>query len=85
MEAHHRKLRSQGGGHGLTNLLALCPTCHAWCHEHPTGARLSGWIVPSVADPAFRGVLLHDGRTVRLTTDGGYDVCWPAETEEETA
>lgn len=82
MEAHHRKLRSQGGGHDLTNLLALCPACHRWCHDHPSVARFSGWIVPRVSDPAARGVQLHDGRTVRLLEDGRYDVIW---NEEETA
>jgi len=74
MEAHHRLLRSQGGKHGLENLAGLCPECHRWCHAHPTLARAAGWIVPSGGDPATRAVLLWDGRTVRLTEDGGYDV-----------
>lgn len=73
-EAHHRKLRSQGGLHGLENLACLCPDCHRAVHAHPTTAVLAGWIVPSVCDPAIRAVQLHDGRTVLLTSDGGYDV-----------
>jgi hypothetical protein len=76
MEAHHRKLRSQGGGHGLENLLALCPGCHEWAHKHPAEAVLGGFIVPRLANPAVRAVILHDGRTVRLDEDGGYDVVW---------
>jgi hypothetical protein len=84
LEAHHRKLRSQGGGHGMENLLALCPECHGWCHGNPAGARMSGWIVTSAGNPAHRGVVLHDGRTVRLSEDGTYDICWD-DSEEETA
>ena len=82
MEAHHRKLRSRGGGHGLENLAALCPACHRWCHEHPQAATEAGFIVPSVADPGARAVVLHDGRTVRLTVDGAYDVLWDVDTRE---
>jgi hypothetical protein len=29
---HHRKLRSQGGGNELDNLLAVCFTGHVWLH-----------------------------------------------------
>lgn len=74
MEAHHRKLRSQGGCHEVFNLAALCPGCHSWCHRNPAGARMDGFIVPAAAEPQVRGLLLHDGRTVLLTDDGGYDV-----------
>lgn len=84
MEAHHRQLRSQGGGHGLENLLALCPDCHRRCHSYPVEARANGWIVPSGGDPGARAVLLFDGRTVRLTDEGNYDVIWNDETEEAT-
>lgn len=81
-EAHHRKLRSQGGGHGVENLLALCHGCHHdRVHAHPVEARERGWIVPSGGDPAARAVLLWDGRTVRLTVDGRYDEIFPARGE----
>ncbi len=82
MEAHHRHLRSQGGKHGLENLMALCPACHHdRVHAHPTWAKEKGYIVPQVAgrhDPASYAVQLWDGRTVRLTETGGYDTVFPA-------
>jgi len=74
MEAHHRKLRSAGGGHGLENLAALCPTSHKYMHEHPAHARMLGFIVSAYGDPSQRVVTLHDRSTVRLTADGSYDV-----------
>ena len=35
--AHHKIKRSLGGGHGLANLVILCPRCHGWAHaeSHP--------------------------------------------------
>ena len=74
MEAHHRKLRSQGGDHGLSNLVALCPAHHACCHAHPEAARERGFIVPSQRDSRVTAVVLADGRAVLLDEDGGYDV-----------
>lgn len=85
LEAHHRKLRSQGGAHGVENLAALCPEDHRWCHEHPAAARLEGFIIPAVSDPASRAVTLHDGRTVRFTVEGGYDLVFEAEPESGEA
>lgn len=77
MEAHHRMLRSQGGGHGLENLTALCPRCHHdEIHAHPSYAKSKGFIVPSGGDPACRALHLFDGRIVRLTPDGTYDELW---------
>lgn len=84
MEAHHRKLRSQGGGHGLTNLAALCPKHHRQCHDEPAWARMLGFIVPRAADPAARAVVLADGRTVRLTVEGGYDEVYPGPIDDTT-
>lgn len=74
MEAHHRKLRSQGGGHEITNLVALCPACHRRCHDKRLRAINRGLIVPSFGNPEARPVVLHDGRTVLLTEAGTYDV-----------
>lgn len=76
LEAHHRKLRSQGGRHGVDNLAALCPESHRWVHANPSAAVLLGFICPRESNPAMRAVVLHDGRTVRLNTDGSYDLCW---------
>lgn len=72
MEAHHRKLRSQGGGHGVVNLAALCPACHRWVHDHPADARLRGLICPSYHDPATWGLTLPSGEVVLLNRDAGY-------------
>ncbi|MCW2757003.1 MAG: hypothetical protein JWO46_749 [Nocardioidaceae bacterium] len=74
MQAHHRKLRSQGGLHGLENLTALCPPCHETVHAAPTAAVLLGFIVPSTVDPSERPLLLHDGRLVLLTSAGDYEL-----------
>jgi len=82
MEAHHRKLRSQGGGHDLTNLAALCPGCHLHCHRNPVEARMGGWIVPAPCDPAARAVQLWTGRVVRLGVEGDYDVVFDTDEEE---
>ena len=75
-ECHHRKLRSQGGGDWIDNLLALCPPCHNGdpksAHRSITLARTHGWIVPSWADHETVPVLLHDGRRVLLDRRGGY-------------
>lgn len=71
-QAHHRKLRSQGGLDAVENLLAVCGYCHEWVHAHPSVAQLNGWIVPRHADPAIRGVVLHDRRLVLLDPDGSY-------------
>lgn len=42
---HHRRLRSQGGGHDYGNLLLLHPTCHTHAHANPAWAMRHGWIV----------------------------------------
>jgi HNH endonuclease len=60
---HHRKLRSQGGGHTPENLMLL----HGLCHNLGSGAvhlnvawsRERGYLVPSWADPDTTPVLLH--------------------------
>lgn len=69
-EAHHRKLRSRGGQDSAANLLALCPGCHAWCHNHPGEATLAGFIVPSYTDPARVPVYRHLAAWVLPRVDG---------------
>jgi 5-methylcytosine-specific restriction endonuclease McrA len=51
-EVHHRKLRSQGGGHGEENLALVHPDCHRWAHMNPTMAYDWGWLVSGWGDPA---------------------------------
>ena len=35
VQAHHKKLRSQGGDNSQDNLLATCRDCHVYLHNHP--------------------------------------------------
>jgi hypothetical protein len=53
---HHRKNRSQGGAHDLSNALHLCGSgttgCHGMVTEHPQDAFDNGWSVRSFAVPA---------------------------------
>jgi 5-methylcytosine-specific restriction endonuclease McrA len=49
---HHRKLRSQGGGHEEANLALICVRCHMWAHAHPDTAYEWGWLVRGSFDPA---------------------------------
>lgn len=81
LEAHHRKLRSQGGGHSLVNLAALCPESHRWAHAHPLEAQALGFIVPREGHSHHRPMTLHSGRIVRLTLEGGYDTCFTEDGE----
>ena len=54
---HHRKLPSRGG-----DGVALCPACHEWVHANPRLATVTGWMVPSWADPAkIPAQPLHEG------------------------
>lgn len=72
----HRKKRSQGGPHQMSNLIVLCGTgttgCHGWVEGHPTEANrmgwgVAGWVHPTVIHTAF--VNAYDG-LVHITDDG---------------
>lgn len=67
---HHRKLRSQGGKHKITNLLILCRACHNWAHANPAKARERGIIVHCMDDPALVPVEHAKHGLVRLEPDG---------------
>lgn len=49
-EAHHRKLRSQGGSNDPVNGLAVCAPCHRYIHDHPQEAYERGWMLRA-SDP----------------------------------
>lgn len=71
-DRHHRRLRSGGGKHGITNLVLLCPTCHhRRVHAYPTIAMRDGWIVSRYREPADVPVYLARYGWVLLTPDGG--------------
>lgn len=82
-EAHHRKLRAQGGTWALSNVAALCAPCHLDVHDQPAKAVTDGWIVPSHADPAATRILLRsgwttpDGMPARLNDDGTWTPDYP--------
>lgn len=71
--AHHRKNRSQGGNHDLSNLLLLCGSgttgCHGWATEHPADARKGGWSTWRSDDP-LKVPVLYRNTWVRLDNDG---------------
>lgn len=74
-EAHHRKLRSQGGDDRPENLLALCPGpagCHhARVHGGDRAAvEAAGWIVRRADDPATVPALVAGHGPVLLTAIG---------------
>lgn len=46
---HHRRLRSQGGGDEPSNLLAVCPPCHRYIHDHPAESYERGWLLRRTA------------------------------------
>jgi 5-methylcytosine-specific restriction endonuclease McrA len=74
LDAHHRQLLSRGGRDELVNLVGVCRPCHDWCHQNPMAATGLGFIVPSRAEPARRGMLLWDGRWVLLDDSGGFEL-----------
>jgi hypothetical protein len=75
--AHHRKNRSQGGTHDLSNLLLLCGSgttgCHGWVTEHPGMSKLKGWTVWRSDDP-LKVPVLYRNTWVRLDNGGNVTV-----------
>jgi 5-methylcytosine-specific restriction endonuclease McrA len=51
-QVHHRKRRSQGGAHALSNCLWVCFACHTFIHMAGGKAYDQGWLVRSGDDPA---------------------------------
>lgn len=75
-ERHHRQPRGRGGTSDVTlnapsNLVVLCPACHAWAESHRDQARQLGLLVSRPRDPATVPVLLMVG-WVLLTDTGEY-------------
>ena len=68
-QLHHRRLRSQGGGHTVENLIAVCSSCHTWFHREVAAATSQGWIVRSVHEPG-EVPMKYRGRPALLGADG---------------
>jgi len=78
----HRVARAMGGRTGMladylnscVNLLTLCGSgttgCHGWVEAHPQDATMSGWSVPSWADPATVPVRHWEHGWALATPDG---------------
>lgn len=67
--AHHRLRRRGPDLDVLSNLIALCPPCHAEVHSTPTLSRQNGWILLCHHLPAEEPVL-YRGQWMSLTDSG---------------
>jgi hypothetical protein len=76
-ECHHRKLRSRGGQDSVTNLVALCSTCHRRVHGHPAWSEEHGFMVPATQDPASVPVAVGLRSWQHLHPSGAYRPCTP--------
>lgn len=65
LELHHRKYRSRGGKHTVSNIVGLCgfgntSGCHGWAHTSPDahvdGFSVASWDEPETKPVARRGV-----------------------------
>ena len=45
VHAHHKRLRSQGGGHDPALMVWVCSVAHSWIHSHPMQAHAFGLIL----------------------------------------
>lgn len=69
-QLHHRKMRSQLGGHEVVNLLHICHVCHDWVHKHPALSYERGYLVRGARHEAFEPVLYRNARLFFLAPDG---------------
>ena len=79
-DIHHRKYKSRGGGHEVSNLIGLCGGFgglsggnHSGCHgvAHSAEGHELGWSVNSWADPATVPILHAVHGLVLLDDHGG--------------
>jgi hypothetical protein len=81
-DRHHRQTREYGDD-TLPNLVGVHSDCHVVAphaiHQRPAWARSRGLIVPSWSTPAATGLWLPDGRLVRLTPEGPYELIMEGE------
>jgi len=74
MALHHRKLRSRGGEHTVSNLIWVHHGCHNLdtdsIHSRPGLAMDKGWMVGSWQDPEDTPFFKPDGSIVLLQNNG---------------
>jgi hypothetical protein len=91
LDAHHRKLRSQGDMGTLDNGVSLCGSgttgCHGWVHAHPAAAYRLGLLVHSWDDPAQVPVRrwVEDAAERREDQPGRDRTPWPDSLDEVMA
>lgn len=71
LQLHHRKQRSVGGAHLVSNLLHLCNRCHVQVHQRMEHSLQTGRIIHSWASSLTSPVLLTRG-WVYLDEDGSW-------------
>lgn len=84
-EHHHRLKRTQGGGDGIENGLAVHPICHQIIHSHPASSRPLGLLlyagqVPEDIPVSRAGqwvLLLPDGSVVETADPDDFRVSDP--------
>jgi 5-methylcytosine-specific restriction endonuclease McrA len=74
---HHRRPRALGGTKREdtnlpSNLMLLCPSCHADVESNRGEAQAVGWLLRQNDDPAAVAVLVQRDRWVYLTVDATY-------------
>lgn len=72
IERHHR-IRRRDGGDRLSNLMALCRTCHIRVTDYPTEAYANGWSIRALdeVDPETIPVRLAPTGHMWLLLDNG--------------
>lgn len=75
LQTHHRRLRGIGGStwRGInlpSNLITVCPSCHAYIHANPKWSKQEGLIVSHFSDPAAIPLRVLRHGWLKLTENG---------------
>ena len=69
---HHRVNDGQGGQWTPSNIMDVCPQCHAWITTEPLAAGMFGWHLLPTDDPAVERCRVYAQGWVYLTDGGTY-------------